>query len=225
MAGPITFPDHYVWTATTHSNTGPEKWHNSLDFRFEAGVVHGPEDSMWLSCLDWLAGLMRNDCTIVEHSLRIWSRGTHPYFSNPAIWVAGVSHVGNAYSAGAFSSIGGFYGAPILGEVCVRLLKTNDGSALRASSLFIRNCLRDTDVTSTAGGPPLWLETSSDIPKRAQVDTWTTTTLGPLITTTPPYLANIHYSAKHAVGPLESRIASITCLGPTMRDTTHSALK
>ena len=222
----ITFADHYVWTATVKANNGPEVWHNSLDFSFEPGVVHGPEDAMFLATSTWLQGLLRNDSTIVEHSLRAWSRGSHPYFSNPAIWVQSLDLVGNAYSTGAYSSIGGFYGTPAVGEVCIRLVKSNAGSALRASSLFIRNSLRATDVTAVAGGPPLWEETSSDIPKRAEVNAWTTLKIGTLIGIIPkPYICNVHYSAKHSVGPLESQISAISCVGPTMRDLTHSSTR
>jgi len=225
MATPVTFPNHYVLTLAVQNIATPTiQWRNSIDIVDSAGNIPQPTDAVVTAFQVWLQGLLRNDSQIFSATLRNWTRGLQPFNAQAALWEVALALVGNAFTAsGAYGALP--VGSPTLGEVCIRLQKSNFTSGGRFPNMFLRNAVRTLDVNSVAGGRPTLGSGGGQI-TFAQVNTWTNTKLSPYLTNNPlPRFCNIHYSAKHLTGPFDTAIGSITALGLTTHNTSRKSTK
>jgi len=224
---PATFPNHYVLTVTTQNIANPTiTWHNSIDIVAAAGNVPQPADAEVTAFTSWLQGLERNDSQLISMSLRNWVRGVQPFNAQAAIWTQALALVGNAYSVtGAFNPMTA-NGAPTLGEVCIRIQRTNFTSGGKLPNMFLRNCARANDITSVAGGHPTMVGGGGQI-TLAQINTWTNTKLSAYLTNNPlPRYCNVHWSAKPgAPPPFDTPIGAMVAVGPTTHNLSRKSKK
>jgi len=222
---PVTFPNHYVLTLSVANTLNPLiVWRNSIDIVASAGNIPQPTDPVVVAFEGWLQGLLRNDSTIVAATLRNWSRGVQPFNAQAALWEVALALVGNAFTAsGAYGALP--VGSPTVGEICIRLQKSNFTTGGRFPNMFLRNSVRTLDVNSVAGGRPTLGAGGGQI-TFAQVNTFTNAKLSPYLTNNPlPRFCNVHYSNKHAIGPFDTAIGSITALGLTTHNTSRKSSK
>lgn len=224
---PVTFPNHYVLTVETANIANPAiTWRNSIDIVDATGTFPGPMDPITTAFLTCLQGLLRDDAALVRATLRNWTRGVQPFANQAAIWEEVLDLPGNSCgSGGAFYPATNLYENPTIGEVCVRLAKSNFGGGGRPPSIFLRNCVRDVDVASVAGGRPTFVVPGTPVNKNA-IDTFLATKLGSYLQANPlPRFCNVHYSIKHGGSPFDSEIAFIQTVGLTTHDLSHKSPK
>lgn len=227
MAGPVIDPNTFVLTTFSENITNPNiQWRNSIIVETAPSGSILPADPIVGAWRTFIAGCMRNDSRIVKTSCRKWTRGAQPFFSNPALFEDVTEVVGFAYT-----DLGFFHGTSIpngtatVGEVCVRLAKQNAAPALRAPSIFLRNCARQEDLLTTAGGPPAW--NLSAHPFDSLLNTFATTTLGAYLgpPTGFPLITNVEYSAKHSIGPTNVVVSTIQYKALTMHNLSRKSPK
>ena len=220
-----TFPDHYTLTVHAQSNDAARTWANSIDIATTAGAgAPGPTDLIVTKFEDMLQGLLRTDAQLFKSVMRPWTRGVQPFGTSTFIWENLYTKTGTAYDTGIQPGVGQHN--PVLGEVVMKLTKTNFSGGYKSSHLYLRDLYRDIDITAKPGAPPI-LSGAAPGPDAATVNAWIAGKIAIYLEDNPlPRFVNIHWSKKPgAPPPADTAIGAILSTGVTMHDLSHKSKK
>lgn len=191
------FANHGIFVVETSANTGLHKWRNTMDVVWTPGSPPAYTDPVTTAFVTFLQFLQRDDSTITKVSLLPYVKGRQPLSAQGAIWEQVTSLACNNHDAGHAYPFNGNSGQPTVGELCLLLIKGKfTGGGGRVGRMFIRNSPPASDVTATAGGPPVF--TTSALPNYPPaINSWINTKLAPYCEANPlPRFCLIHASNK-----------------------------
>lgn len=222
---PVTFPNHYTLTVHAQSNDAVHQWANSIDIVTTGGAgAPGPTDAIVAAFENMLQGLLRTDAQLWKSVMRPWTRGVQPFGTSTFIWENLYTKTGTAYDTGIQPGVGQHN--PVLGEVVMKLTKTNFTGGFKSSHLYLRDLFRDIDITAHPGAPPV-LSGTSPGPDATTVNAWIVSKIGIYLQENPlPRFCNVHWSKKPgAPAPSDTPIGAILSTGVTMHDLSHKSKK